>query len=366
MFLRKTYLQSRLAIPDTGEHTTDIATREPITNLWLEVRVSNGATNNQGVVVSDVIERIDVIDGSDVIYSFDGYEAMAYTAYYCNCLPNQLITELPGNTQNLNVVIPFGRFVGDPIYAFDPTKFMNPQVRIKWNLAAIRAVGLTGFATNTARLTILANVMEGGETPLGYLMAKEIYSWVTAAGVEYIDLPTDYPYKALLMRVHKTDTQMFGVVSALKLHVNQEQFTLFNMRMTDFIRSNSRLEPILSYDHVYHCADGDTVRQILEYAGTPLFAAASGGDQTFLWTGLGIGTGLYNTWIAGAPDANDRTVYAKVNGYCPFGCLWYNFGRQNEPGDYFDAPAFRSVRLEATGAVAAGAAFVGLIQARPY
>jgi len=330
------------------------------------MRVQNGGTNNQSVVVNDVIERIDVIDGSDVIYSLDGYEALAYTAYYHNALPNQLITELPDNWQNAVFTIPFGRFVGDPKYAFDPTRFVNPQVRIKWNLAAIRAVGVLGFATTTARLSILANVMEGGVAPEGYFMAKEIYSWVTAAGVEYVDLPTDYPYKALMVRCHKTNTAMFGILSNLKLHVNQEQFILFNMRMTDFIRSNSRLEPILSYDHVYHCANGDTVRQILEYAGTPVFAHASVADGTFRWVGVGIGTGVIGMWTGGAPEGSDVTVYAKVNGFCPFGCIWYNFGRQDEPGDYFPAPDFRSVRLEATGAVAAGDAYVALIQARPY
>lgn len=366
MFLRKTYLQSRLSLPDSGEHTTDIAMREPITNLWVEFRCRNGATKNQNVTMADCISAIEVIDGSEVLFSLDGYMALALTANYHNCLPNQLVTELANTYQNLSVWIPFGRFVGDPTFAFDPTRYINPQIRVKWNLAAVQAVGANGFKTGDLSLTIVANVMEGGSSPSHVLMIKEIYSYVTAAGIEYIDLPTDYPYKALLFRADLAATAIYATVNNLKLQVNQEQFIPFNMRMTDLIRYQSAVEPLLHMDHVFFACDADVLQFILRYCETPIFISGSQDDTVYWYSGLGRGEGAIHVDHAAAAEGADSIIVAHVSGYCIHDCVWVNFGRQDEPGDYFPAPDFRSVRLEATGAVAAGKAFVALVQARPY
>jgi len=366
MFLRRTYLESRFSLPNAGERTTDIAMREPITNLWVEFRCANGATSNKDVTMSDCIAAIEVIDGSDVIYSLDGKEALALTAYYCNCLPNQLITELGDTTQNLSVVIPFGRFEGDPDYAFDPTRFLNPQVRIKWNLAAIRAVGADGFATGGLVYTLVATCMEGAPSPKGYMMSKQIYSYVSAVGVEYVDLPTDYPYKMLMIRAHYHTKAIYTVVTNLMLHVNQQQFVLFNMRMTDFIRYNSWIEPLLQYDHVFQKSHNDVCSHILGYADTPIHESTTTVDAVFNWLGTGVGSGAIQIDVAGAQQDTDIPVYAQVTGHCPFHTVLHNFGRRDEPGDYFDATAFRACRLELTGGVAGGNVYVSLVQARPY
>ena len=366
MFLRRTYLESRFSLPNAGERTTDIAMKEPITNLWVEFRCLNGATSNKDVTMSDCIEAIEVIDGSDVIYALDGKEALALTAYYCNNMHNQLVTELGNTTQNLSIVIPFGRFEGDPIYAFDPTKFLNPQVRVKWNLAAIRAVGADGFTTGGLVYTLVATCMEGGSSPQAYFMSKEIYSYVSAVGVEYVDLPTDYRYKMLMVRPHYATKAIYSVVTNLMLHVNQQQFVLFNMRMTDFIRYNSWIEPQMEYDHVFQKSHADQCYHILGYADTPIHEATTGVDQTHSWQGMGIGQGPIGIWVAGAQQDTDVPVYAQVTGHCPFHCVLHNFGRRDEQGDYFDAPAFRSARLELTGGVAGGNVYVALVQERPY
>jgi len=340
--------------------------KEPITNIWIEFRCANGATSNKDVTMADCIDAIEVIDGSDVIYALDGKQALALTSYYCNCLPNQLITELGNTTQNLSIVIPFGRFEGDPVYAFEPARFLNPQVRVKWNLANIRAVGADGFATGGLVYTVVATCMEGGETAKGYFMTKEIYSYVSAVGVEYVDLPTDYPYKMLMVRPHYSTKAIYTVVNNMMLHVNQQQYVLFNMRMTDFIRYNSWIEPILHYDHVFQKSHGDTCYHVLGYADTPVHEATTAADATFRWTGLGIGEGPIGMWVAGAQQDTDIPVYAQVTGHCVHHCVLHNFGRRDELGDYFDAPSFRSCRLELTGGVAGGNVYVSLVQARPY
>lgn len=366
MFLRKTYLESRLALPDVGEHTTDIAMRSPITNFWLEFRATNGATNNQANLLADCISAIEVIDGSEVIYSLDGYEALALGAFLGEELNNQLISEVGGHTQNLAVPIYFGRYIGDPTYAFDPTRFVNPQIRVKWNLAAIRAVGVTGFVTTSLRLTVLANVMEGAPSPQGYMMSKEIYSYVPAIGVEYIDLPTDYPYRGLLFRAWMATKAVYGVVNFLKLHCDQEKVIPFNMRMTDVLRYQTLRRPAFHYLHWFHEQDGDTLYHVLKHEEAASFNVPIVPDAFVGYDTVGIGEGLLHLSSAGAPRAVDTEFVSSCHGYAPFGCIYIPFNIEDTPTEYFPAPSFRSVRLEATGAVVGGVAFVSLIQERMY
>jgi len=365
MFLRRTYLESRFSLPNAGERTTDIAMKEPITNLWLEFRCANGATDNKANMLANCIDAIEVIDGSDVIYSLDAEQALAYSAYYCNALPNQLISELGGVTQNLSVVIPFGRFEGDEQFAFDPNRFLNPQVRIKWNLANTRSVGVAGYADGGLVYTLVATCMEGGATPSAYFMTKEIYSYVPAVGVEYVDLPTDYPYKMLLVRPTCAAKSIFGLVSNIMLHVNQQQYVLLNMRMTDFIRYNTSIEPVLHYDHEFHVADAANISFLFKYGEVPSFTCQNTDDVVYRYAGTYMGEGALAIDAAGVASGEVNTV-AQVTGHCPYGVVVHNFGRRDEPGDYFDAPAFRSARLELTGAHAGGNCYISLVQARPY
>ena len=366
MFLRKTYLESRLALPDTGEHTTDIAMREPITNLWLEFRATNGATNNQANLLADCVSAIEVIDGSEVVFSLDGYEALALGAYLGEELNNQMISEVGGHTQNLAVPIYFGRYIGDPDYAFDPGHFVNPQVRVKWNLAAIRAVGITGFVSGTLRLTVLANVMEAAAVPKGYMMSKEIYSYVPAVGIEYIDLPTDYPYRGLLFRDWMATKSVYGLVSALKMHCDQERVIPFNMRMTDILRYQTLRRPRFQYLHWFHEQDADTLYHILKHEECATFNVPIVADAFAAYDTVGIGEGVLHLSAAGAVRNVDTEFVSCCNGYAPFGCIYIPFNVEDTPVEYFPAPEFRSVRLEATGGAAGGNAYACLIQEHPY
>ena len=128
MLYRRTYLESRTSLGNSGQRVTDINVRDPITALWVEFRCANGATDNVANLLSQCVSAIEVIDGAKVLYSLDGCEALALSAYHLGRLPDQLVSEWGGVTQNLSIVIPFGRYEGDTELSFDPTRFVNPQV----------------------------------------------------------------------------------------------------------------------------------------------------------------------------------------------------------------------------------------------
>lgn len=366
MLYRRTYLESRMSLADSGQRVTDINVRDPITALWVEFRCANGATDNIKNLMADCITGIEVIDGAKVLYSLDGYEALALASYQLGRMPDQLVSELGGVTQNLSVPILFGRYEGDTELAFDPTKFTNPQVRITWNLATIQAVGAAGFATAGLVVTIMAIVMEGAPAPRAMLMHKEHYTYTTVAGVEYVDLPTDYPYRGLLFRGDLTAYALYGVVNNLKLNCDAGKYIPVDMRMTDLIRYLSMSHSAFGYEHQFHVANGTTIYFITKYGEKVSFTCQDTNDEVFKYADGAKGEGALAVYKAGSADTNKVNVYAAVWGYTPFRCLYVPFGRQDMPGDWFPAPTFKNIRLEATGAVASGTGYVCLSQEYAY
>jgi len=367
MMYRKAYLESRRVLADSGEVTVDVTVRDPVTALWVEVRATNGSTNNQANTVAQNVSAIEVIDGSNVLYSMSGEEAVAWSAYYAGRMPLQLIDENPSTVQDLSICIPWGRFLGDTTYALDPSRFTNLQVRVKWNLASVTAMGATGFESGTGQLTVVAEVMEGAPTPVAYLMAKEHYTSAGASsGVDYVDLPRDHSYAWLLLRAYKAATAINGVISQVKLNADASKVIPFDLRMTDLLRDMGRGRGRFTYRHSFHETNGDTLYTLLKFSETVGLVPCDVNDCVAGYNHVGYGSGGLRLYTAGVAETVDRRILAQVGGWCPYGVVGIPFGDGFTPGDFFPVDAFGSVRLELTQAAAPATIAVCLVQARSY
>jgi len=366
MLHRLTYIENRKTLADAGEYVTDIRVPDPITGMFVEVRATNGGTSNRSNLVADVIDSIEIIDGSEVLLSLDGREALAITAYKFGYLPYQLICETDGLTQNWYFPVRFGRWWGDEQYAFDPTKFSNPQVRIKWNLANVRAVGATGFLSGSAQFTVLADVMEGAAAPVGMLTLKEHYSFTTAAsGVTYVDLPTDHKLKAFYVKCHEDGLGQSANISYFKLNCNQGQYVPFDLRRTDYLRWLTLNYPPFHYKHLLKAANGDTAYFIPKLDEQVAYTPATA-DTVVAGANNGIGEQTLSVYVGGSASASSRNIWALVHGWLPFGVSYFPFGDEDTPSEWLDTSIFKSVRLELTNANAGAEAAVVLEQERLY
>ena len=364
---RTPYLENRRTLADSGERTVNVDVDDPITGMWIEIRNKNGATHNQNNTMAANIDEIQVLSGSDVLVSLDGFEALALTAYWFRQMGYQLVSEWASNWQNLNVFIPFGRFIGDTEYALDPKQFTNLQVRVKWNFANVNAVGATGFLTNNGKLTVMPIVMMGATAPVGLLTHQEFYSWTTVAdGYEYIDLPRDWPYVAMMVRADLAAYAIFSVVSNLKLNINGNGIVPYDMRMSDLVRLQSVQMPRMIYKHHFEAADADTIYTVLKQDETFSPVDISTDDTVFTYLNYGKGEGAVEIDTAGSPQTSDTKFSALVSGHCPYRTVWLPFGDLQKVADWLPANAFSSIRLEAKGAVASGTGYVVLTQLRMY
>ena len=367
MFYRRTYIADNQTLNDAGTMTFDINVTDPITSLWVKFQATNGGTSNIANTLAECISAVEVIDGADVLYSLDGMEALALACAQLGHMPRQEVSEIPGDVFTLTFPIMFGRYEGDKEYSLDPSRFKNPQVRISWNLATVRAVGATGFLTATLAVSIVATVMEGAPAPSRFLMSKEVYSWTSAAaGTEYIDLPTDYPYRGLLARGFLAANPWHWVWDQVRINCDGGKFIAMNERGWDIVNEMTQKVPRLHYRHDFYLANNVTAVCLLKEFENLTALPASIDDCVLAYTAAASGQGAMRVFTAGAADGTSRREISDVDGWNPYAALYLPFGLKDVPSDWFPAPTFRGVKLEVRAGVAAAAMFACLVQDRTY
>lgn len=368
MRYRHAYIEKDKVLADSGTEVIDIRVKDPITELIIQVYATNYGARNIQSPIARCVSKIELVDGSDVLFSLSGQQTIALAFYDAGRMPARKIAEFAGYSQVDHFPIRFGRFLGDPVLAFDPTQFTNPQLKITWDLATVNTIDSDGFVSDSGRLSIIAKVMEeAGAAPTGFLMNKEHYSFTTAAsGDENIDLPTDYPYRKLLVRPYLRLNQMTDIITDMKLSVDQGKFVPFDLKTMDLSRMMEDWFGVARGEIYFSCDSGDT-RDL--WMDMELGAWAIAGEAQF-WM-----LTLQNSW-AGHVTINSYShdgstvdgVYGflYITGRCVESTFCYPFGRQELIEEAFQAPGFGSVRLVLTQNTISAAASIVLQQIRTY
>lgn len=365
-WIRWAYIENARPLTDSGVYVTDINIADPITALFLEFRATNGGTSNRNNTVAENIQRIEVIDGGDVVVSLDGREAAGLYWHLDRTMGGLVVSENASVEQVYAVPMLFGRWFGDPSFALDPSRFRNLQFRIQWDLASVNPVGATGFVSGSARLTLRAAIIEGKGKPQGVLEAKRWREFTTAAsGVDITELPTNWPYKALMIRAHEHGTLISATVTNVKLQADGNKVVFFDEAYRDFLRSYIRQVGPYVYRHQFLAANAATLRVIPKFLET-LSLHPTNTDSVAGYNNTGIGEGALSLITGGTADTTARLLHATVSGYAPYGCVVYEFGDPWNPDDWLTANAFGRIRLELTQGDAGGEARVVLQQARAY
>jgi len=126
--MRQPYLRHAYALPDAGSHIEDINILDPIMDFYIRMYATNGGTSNISNSIIDVLNSIEVIDGSDILWSLDSEEILANQYYHYKESTDMGIDERDDEVQATVFKIPFGLGRMHPDIAFDPTRFANPQL----------------------------------------------------------------------------------------------------------------------------------------------------------------------------------------------------------------------------------------------
>jgi len=237
MKVRDVYLAKAQTLTDSGTVTIPIPKGLKIQHLRVKIGATNGATSNTVGKVNGMVSKIEVVDGSDLLHSLSMREEQAANAFQNEFFPRKELSAGAGVVIFEEGIVGFGRHYKDPKFYLDTARFSNPQLKITY---ALTISATAGFATGTGTLSVIARVIEDQAPPyLGFVMAKELKAWTTAAsGDEATILPLDFPYLALMVGALKTTIDPTTILTNFKLQRDAGRFIDYDISSADLLSDN--------------------------------------------------------------------------------------------------------------------------------
>jgi len=345
------------AMGAAGTEIINIDIADPISQIMIKQR-STGNGDVATAHLAAVLPNIEIVDGSDVLYSLAAYEADAFDFYHRKVVPaniNNYLDDVQGiRTYYLN----FGRYLYDRVLALDPGKFRNLQLKITYD----RDAG--GNASDLLELQVVAHIFDERKiTPTGFLMHKQIRQYAIGAGTwEPTSMPTDYPWRMLMMSARADDRGPHFQFREIKLSENTDEripFHFDTMNLIDWIRQNT---PLYMEDLYNAVTTGGITAYItpaweVKYAGTMEEAVAG-----YVTASYGMGGTL------GMTSSVSANALGMVIGSCPHGAVIVPFGDLNDLEDWYDVREIKKLKLHIKGHATrtAGNLQICLQQYRPY
>jgi len=323
---------------DTTE-IIDLDLVDPLSQLIIELAVN--ITNDTAITAHAIacLKKIELVDGSDVLFSLSGYEAEAVDWYHNHNLNSPWNIYMGwGETQRF-VRVNFGRYLWDPELAFDPKKFRNPQLKLTLDIDA------GGAVPNLNRLQVWGALFdEKAITPAGFLMHKEVKEFtLSASSHEYVDLPRDYAYRKLFVRQQEAGTEPNANIDTIKLSEDQDKKVVFDHTTEDIFRTIAMLTPPIQ--EKIHARIATSQTNIYCTPTTRVYANATETGDTSgsgaIATTMGDG-GL----VKGICATAQKYAVIDVMGWLPHGTWEIPFGLQNQMDDWYDVTKIGSLKLD--------------------
>jgi hypothetical protein len=316
--------------------TIDLDVLSPISRLSIVFIPLN---SNQTIIGHPALclKKVEIVDGSDVLFAADGKELRAAAFYGTHRDPVDILSYNTSDKCKFEANIYFGRKLYDPMLALDPNRFKNLQLKITHDLA------LGGSTPTTATLGVLADLFdEKPISPEGFLMTKELYSYLPATSAhQYVDLPSDFPYRMLLVGGDSHARQPSVRIEELKLSEDfDRKIPISTINMKSLLRGIAAMTP-RTMDHII-AQVATTETNIPMTAGYEGFAVGSPYGDTHGVVAFGNGGG--GNIHAYAESASTYWIHA--GGWCPHNFVLLPTGDIEDIEDFYDPTGLKSLRLD--------------------
>jgi len=339
MNYRLATILAREAVSTDFTKVIDLNLADPVSQFQITYESTGVGSGDADGHVAKCITKIELVDGSDVLYSLSGQECQAVDFYHRKIEPANLNYNLAGTEGFWVFNVNFGRYLWDTLFAFEPGKFTNPQLKITIDRDAGGVQSVAGF------LTVQAHIFdEKTVTPEGFLMHKEIKDYgLGDASHEYTDLPTDYLYRKLFIAAQTYDVGLEHLIDTIKLSEDNDRRIPFHDTFKNILKSivgqqrpfcESIIAAGAGTTNVFYCTPCFWPKlQVSKWtnAANDYNANAWGGDG-----------GRGNVYFSTA--GGNYTV--GVEGWCPHGAIEIPFGIQDDPADWYDVTKLGSLRLD--------------------
>ncbi|MCK5138349.1 MAG: hypothetical protein KAQ85_00770 [Thermodesulfovibrionia bacterium] len=330
-------LLSAESIATAGTKVLDINLVDAVTRITIQVKKTQ--TNNAPIAhPAKIISKIELVDGSDVLYSLSGIQSQAVSWYHNRVLPWNSLRYISTVQAIATFHMDFGRNLFDEEIALNPNKFMNLQLKITHNLAS---GGCTG---TVATMAVFAQVFEESVTPRGFFMHKEIIDLDIASTSAhlYTDLPTDFPIRKLFIASLYPGEQPWESFNKIKLTEDDQKRIIINdMKTSDWLKMVNRQDWI-----VEELMGNDTDGGVAHYI-TPTYNIGNAIGSNVSDNAVVVSNDQYGGRITLTGDDAEQTMML-IRGLCPHGAVEFPFGKQEDPGDWYDVHLRKNVKLDIT------------------
>lgn len=351
-------LVSGESIATAGTKNVDLNINDVISRLIIQLRlVNNGSTPTAHPATA--VSKIEVSDGSDLLFSLSGKECSALNYYDKGYLPFTLVANEDNIYSTVEFHVDFGRFLWDRDLALDPKRFNNLQVKITHDKATGASSPDAGY------LSVVACVFDDSSaSPNGFLMSKQVYSYALAAsGQERIVLPADYDYRKILFGSLSAGNSPTSQIATVKLSVDNDKKVLINSM------SASDLVKMLAMDKCREICIGMGSGSAITYFCAPTYETYQ--HVSPLGTTLAATVALVQSnggTVSLLSDAS-KGFQMTSKGYAPHGLIALLQGDQSNPADWLKVSQAGSVAISLTAGSSVGSsstAEVILQQLRTY
>jgi len=362
MNYRLTQIQSSVTLTDDKTDTYDINVKEPISRITIQLKGTNADSVPDGHPAK-AISKIELVDGADVLYSLSGEQAQATDFYDTGISPLNVVSYVSANVWTCLININFGRYLWDTELALDPTKFKNLQLKVTHKVADTAG---SSTSSTTSAITIWAHVFDQKViSPKGFLMNKEIkaYTIGTEGSFEYTDMPTDYPYRRIMLQGLYVGYQPWQIIHDFKISEDNDKRIIADEKVSDYLKVVCP-EYGRYHETVVLAGTTGTVAHYMAptYEVSMSFINDVDGDTTSQLTAYPLGGRFYFTSSASTEAIID------VEGYAPHGCIPVFLGQQDDITDWYDVTTIGSLitRLKAGSLGGTATARIVVQQFRSY
>lgn len=310
---------------------------DPISRMTIMFRPVGGS-NTAVAHPAASISKIELVNGSDVLFSLTGYQVQAINILRAQKTHPQVVHFFTGGTPQVPFHMDFGRYLWDEELAFDPTRFKNPQLKITWDETAWDA------SCSSHGISVHAHVFDQKEiSPMGFLMKKEIKAYTPVSGAnEYTNLPTDFPHRALFIQGFCKGGGLRAIVREVRLDEDNDKRVIIDGDV-DLLRN---------YLDEFWGDAVDTIIATIAATSTVLYCTPHNhctvvgmNDQVDKdVSGRDLSGGTF--WVeAEAAGLGNITVRGKN----PHGVMGIPFGRQEVIEDWYDVSNVGKLRLRIVG-----------------
>lgn len=357
MKYRLAVLHEKESISADKTFVVDVNTEDPISRIDLHIRATNNG-NTPTAHPAKCLTKIEVVDGSEVLYAMSGPRAQALAYHAQKMQPQNTLNFVNDEQAQASFSLPFGRYLWDREIALDPKRFKNLQLKVSYDLDA------GGSAPDAGQFEAVAWLFDQQKVnPVGVLTAKEHYSYtLSASAYETVQLPVDMPIKLLMVDALTADKQPHDQYNELRIDEDNDKRVVLDQQTSDLFKYLASELPVI----VEGLRAVPTTSEVNHYV-TPgyMVAAAISGMDDYLTYGA---INSLNGGCLGVKAANaGYNINAIVRGLAPHNALGLDFGDRNDFEDWWDVRALKSARLRIkAGSGASGTCTVSTQQFKRY